>query len=248
MHREDSGFAEGAALYDAYALSDGDKLTGGKCGVFLDKSEWPMDLNVGGCRSTEAEVQTGIAGGEITGLTEYLLGLHLAAVVSQDARPDGAAVALHSLKTDLDPVVAGRSVVAQQRRRLVDVHDQDIHIAVVVEVAKGNAAAAVAGNDTWTSLRTHFGEGAVTPIAKKDAGRAQRVPGRDAIQLRIDGAGRDEDVRVAVVVEVDQTCAEADVAGFVVKTGLSRPVVEVALAVVAINASGLIDKVGLDQV
>src|ERR1022692_1732833 len=102
MHREDSGFAEGASLYDAYAFPDGDKLTGGKCGVLLDESEGPMDLNVGGCCSAPAEVQTGIAGGEITGLTEYLLRLHFAAVASQDARPDGAAVALHSLKTDLD--------------------------------------------------------------------------------------------------------------------------------------------------
>jgi hypothetical protein len=94
MHREDSGFAECASLHDAYAFPDGDKLTGGKCGVLLDEPEGPMDLNVGGCRSAEAEVQTGIAGGKITGLTQYLLRLHLTAVASQDARPDGAAVAL----------------------------------------------------------------------------------------------------------------------------------------------------------
>src|ERR1035437_7331940 len=157
---EDSGFAEGAALYDAFTFADGDELTGGKCGVLLDKSEGPMDLNIGGCRSAEAEVQTGIAGGKITGLTEYLLRLHLAAVASQDARPDGAAVALYALKTDLDPVVAGRSVVAQQRRRLIDVHDQDIHVAVVVEVAKGQAAAAVAGGGTGGGRPTPPGEGA----------------------------------------------------------------------------------------
>jgi hypothetical protein len=61
----------------------------------------------------------------------------------------------YSLKSNLDPAVAGRGVVAQQRRRLIDVHDQDIHIAVVIEVAKGKAAAAVAGNDTGTGLRAH---------------------------------------------------------------------------------------------
>ena len=72
-----------------------------------------MDLNVGGCRSAEAEVDAGIAGGKITGLTDHLLRLHLAAVASQNARPDGAAVALHSLKTDFDPMVAGGSVIAQ---------------------------------------------------------------------------------------------------------------------------------------
>src|ERR1019366_2277883 len=113
---EDSGSSEGAALYDACALSDGDKLTGGKRGILLDEAEGPMNLDVGGCRGAEAEVQAGIVGGEITGLTQHLLRLHLAAVARQDARPDGAAVALYSLETDLDPTVAGRSVVAQQRR------------------------------------------------------------------------------------------------------------------------------------
>jgi hypothetical protein len=111
---EDSGLAEGAALYDACAFPYGDKLIGSKRGVFLDESERPMDLNIGGCRSTEAEVQTGITCGKITGLTQYLLCLHLAAVAKQDARPDGAAVALYSFKTDFDPMVAGRGVVAQQ--------------------------------------------------------------------------------------------------------------------------------------
>src|ERR1022692_3312426 len=64
LRKQDSGFAEGAALYDACAFPDGDKLTGGKCGVFLDESKRPTDLNVGGCSSAEAEVQPGIAGGE----------------------------------------------------------------------------------------------------------------------------------------------------------------------------------------
>jgi hypothetical protein len=82
LQKEDSGFAEGASFYDAYAFPDGDKLTGGKGGVLLDEPEGPMDLNVGGCRSAEAEVQPGIAGGKITGLTQHFLGLHFAAVVS----------------------------------------------------------------------------------------------------------------------------------------------------------------------
>jgi hypothetical protein len=177
LQKEVSGFAEGASPYDAYAFPDGDKLTGGKGGVFLDEPEGPMDLNVCGCRRAEAEVQPGIAGGKITGLTQNFLGLHFAAVVSQDTRPNGAAVALNSLKTDLDPMVAGRSVVAQQRRRFIDVHDQDIHIAIVVEVAEGNAAAAVAGDDTGTSFRTQLSEGALASIAKQDAGSAESVLG-----------------------------------------------------------------------
>ena len=36
LQKEDSGFAEGASLYYAYALADGDELIGGKCGELLD--------------------------------------------------------------------------------------------------------------------------------------------------------------------------------------------------------------------
>ena len=61
LQREDSGFAEGASLHDAYAFADRDKLTSGKCRILLDEPEGPMDLNVGGCRNAEAKVQTGIA-------------------------------------------------------------------------------------------------------------------------------------------------------------------------------------------
>jgi len=66
LQKEDSGCAEGTSPYDAYAFSDGNKLTGGKRRVFLDKAEGPTDLNVGSCRSAEAKVQTGIARGKIT--------------------------------------------------------------------------------------------------------------------------------------------------------------------------------------
>ena len=57
-----SVFAEWAPFYDANALSDGDQLLGPKCRVFLDEAERPMNLNVGGSRSAQAEVETGIAG------------------------------------------------------------------------------------------------------------------------------------------------------------------------------------------
>jgi len=125
-----------------------------------------MDFDVGSCRGANAEVQTGVAGGKITGLTEHLLRLHLAAVADQDTCPDGVAIALHSFQTDLDPAVAVRRVVAQQRRRLIDVYDQGIHIAVVIEIAKGQTAAAMAGNDAGTGPCAELGESAVTSIAK----------------------------------------------------------------------------------
>ena len=48
-----------------------------------------------------------------------------------------------SVEQHLQPVAGARDVVAQERRRLVHVHHQDVDVAVVVEVAEGTAAARV---------------------------------------------------------------------------------------------------------
>jgi hypothetical protein len=60
---------ESASVYDADTLSNREELTGSKCGIFLDKTKRPMNLNVCCSRCTKAEVEMRIVGGEITGLT-----------------------------------------------------------------------------------------------------------------------------------------------------------------------------------
>ena len=49
-----------------------------------------------------------------------------------DLRPDGVAIAAGALQAETNPVMAGRCVIAQQRRRAVLVADDQVDVAIVV--------------------------------------------------------------------------------------------------------------------
>src|SRR5260221_10367448 len=61
----------------------------------------------------------------------------------RDPRSDRLQVPAGADQTEPDPVPGVAAVVAQQARRLVDIVDEDVDVAVVVEVADGAAARAV---------------------------------------------------------------------------------------------------------
>ena len=88
-------------------------------------------------------METGIIAGVIAGLAHDSLSLDFRAVMSDDASSDCAAVRLHALQLNLEPVLLAVQIVSQQRWRLVHVDDQHVDVAVIVEVAEGAAAAAV---------------------------------------------------------------------------------------------------------
>ena len=55
----------------------------------------------------------------------------------------------------LEPVtrrLGAAKIVAQQRRRLIQVHDHHVHVAIVIEVAEGAPAAGMQRRHPWTSL------------------------------------------------------------------------------------------------
>ncbi len=113
-------------------------------------------------------MQPRIVSGDITGLAEQGLRLGFAAIAGQHGCAQGAAVAFGAFQANFDPVVAFRRVVAQQRRRLVLVHDENVEIAVVVEIAKGAAAAGVMLIECGTGQAVQDPrEGAVAIVAVK---------------------------------------------------------------------------------
>jgi hypothetical protein len=61
------------------------------------------------------------------------------------------------------------SVVAQQGGRLILIHDDDVEVAVIVEIAEGTSAADVTDIDGRAGFVSHAGKGAVAAIAKEHA-------------------------------------------------------------------------------
>ena len=136
-------------------------------------------------------------------------------------------------------------VVAQQRRRLVVIDDQDVDVAIVVEVAEGAAAAGVQRLPRPVPPRPVNSSNCPLPRLRKTHARRRRSR---SLQFRIDAAGHPENIRVAVVVEVRDADAPADVARLDAEPGREGDVAEIALAVVDVQRRRVVGEVGLEDI
>src|SRR5580698_1337850 len=148
------------------ALVQCDESIGRKVRVNLDTAEGPADFDVNRCGGAETKVETRIVCGDVARLAHGFLDMNFAAAANGDSASEGAAIAFGSVQADLDPVVVGRSVIAQERGRLILIHDENVEVAVIVEVAECATAADVAGVEGGLGLFGDLYECSVTEIAK----------------------------------------------------------------------------------
>src|SRR5690348_5047134 len=130
-------------------------------------------------------MQTRVVAGIEAGLAHQRLGLFFFAVRSNYACANGAAVGLGSNQLDFEPVITALHVIAKERRRLVHVDDQDVEIAVVIEVPEGAATAAVRGGDTWAGFFDQLFEGSVAKISEQGAGAFVWILRKRFLNLRV---------------------------------------------------------------
>src|SRR6266487_2048350 len=93
------------------------------------------------------------------------------AVCRSDHRPDGVEVRTRSHQFRLQPVPSAAHIITQQRRWLVDVHDQDIDVPIVIEVAEGHATAGMRFSDRRASIVQKFLEFTSAQVAEQYPGR-----------------------------------------------------------------------------
>src|SRR5205823_5083401 len=129
------------------------------------------------------------------GLRKHLLRLATCAVTDRYAGSNGAAVALDSSELNFQPVFSAGNIVAKQGRRFVHVHDQHVHVAIVVEVTEGAPAAGVSIGDARSGFLEQLLESTVAKATENQAGRLERVRGKLFLHFRIDAAGHGEQVR-----------------------------------------------------
>src|SRR3984885_2666358 len=116
-------------------------------------------------------------------------------------------------------MIAGGSVVAQQSGRFIAVHDENVEVAVVVEVAERAAAADVARCDGRTALIAELYKSSIALVAKDKAGIARRIFVIDALQFWSHRSSDNENVRIAVVVEIDQAGTPTAETAFAAQSG-----------------------------
>ena len=186
----------------------------------------------------EAEVVLRI----VTRTAHHLGDLAVAAAGDFHARPDGRAVRARTGALDQDGGIPVPAVVAQQRGRSVEVVHDDVHVAVVVEIAEGAPPAEVLRTNRGAGGGRHVGEAAVAGIAVENLRlpvREVQFPVRD---LRVDVTVGDEDIHPAVVVEVEEVYAEAQILSVDAEAGPDAGVLETA-AVVPVKRRHLLGEV-----
>src|SRR6266568_32436 len=189
-------------------------------------SQRPSNFDIRRTGRAEPEVEPEVVNREVRRLAQDFLRLYLVAVPNRDPATDGAAVRLDARQLYFDPVVVAREVVAQQRRWLVVIHDQDVDVAVVVKVSECATAARVQGLHARPGILDQFLELRSSEISENDARRAVVVS-----NLWVDAAGYAEDVGIAIVIQVRHTTAPGHEPCFRAQAGAKRLVMEIAFSV-----------------
>ena len=161
---------------------------------------------------------------------------------------NAGAIALYSDRLHLDPVILGGDIVPEKGGRLVHIDDQNIHVAIVIEVPECAAAAGVWRGNTGTRLVNQLLELAVPQIAKNDPRRFCGITGQLLLNFRIHIAGNQEQIRTAVIVEIHDTRAPSDESGLHAQSRAVCDVFKGSFAVVVIEDVSIVGEMRLEDV
>src|SRR5437762_13314609 len=102
-------------------------------------------------------------------------------------------------------------IVAQQRRGLIQVDNQHVHIAIIVEVAKGTSATAARVCHAGTSRLNQFFERVIAEITKHGAWRLVRILWQLSFYLWVQDAGNKKQIWMVVVIALHNSNYTANV-------------------------------------
>src|ERR1700733_3526669 len=193
-------------------------------------------------------MQPRIIAGVVAGLTDESLSLNPISVVRNDSSSDRASIRFHSLEFDLEPVLFALKIVSQKRRWLIHVHDKYVQVAVVIEIAKRTAAAAMSRSNPFATLRFQFFKSAVAEVTEQNAWRFVGIQRQRLFNLGIHAAGHKEYIRIPVVIQIDHPRAPACEACLNTGPRSARDLVEIRLPVIPIETTRVADKVRLEKV
>lgn len=147
-------------------FSQGDKLIDGKVFVGLYKPVGPVHIEAYYGVVSEAKVQPGIVARIETGLTQNALSLRFPAIMGQNTRSYRTSIGLNALEFDLYPVLSPLEIVAQQRGVLIQINDEHVDVAVIVEIPERAPATGVCLGDAWSCSFDQLFERVISQIAK----------------------------------------------------------------------------------
>src|SRR5215469_620403 len=102
--------------------------------------------------------------------------------------------------------------------------------------------------DSGPSFCPELFESPIPEIPEQNARRFVRVVRQFALDLRIDATRDDENIWIAIVVEVDHSRSPAYESSLDADLGGPGSIIKITLAVIAVDATGVAHEVGLEQI
>ena len=91
-------------------------------------------------------------------------------------------------------------------------HDQNVDIAVIIEISERAPSARVGGGDTRAGFLDQLFEASVAQIAKhQSAACGNGYSGQRTLHFRVDASSHDKHIGKAIVVQIDHPSAPTDV-------------------------------------
>ena len=181
-------------------------------------------------------------------MSEDGLGLSARAVDCGHSGADGASIGLHAFEQDLDPVVVAGDVVTQQRGRFVEIDDEDIEVAIVIEVAERATAAGMYGRKPAATVVGGVDEFPIPEISEQHARTFIRVIRIKPFDFRVNVPGDVKQVGPGIVVEIHQADTPLHVPGHNAKAGRQRNVCEVTRPIILVQHRHVISEKRFDHI
>ena len=124
-------------------------------------------------------------------------------------------------------------------RRVVDAVDEHVHVAIVIEIAESAAARGRRLQNSRPGVVGHVREPAVAQVAVEHLALPVALLVVGLSHFRVHVAVHRQNVRPAVVVEIEEPHTPAHEAGVAAESGLKGGVLEEAVARIAIQAGGV---------
>ena len=248
-HPLQSGLSWRRIAQSAGTLSQSVDGIRGKIFKSLDQAAGPAHLHpINLCRSAEAEMDAHVVVGNVAGASAHFVNEGARARFHRDAGADAVAVGFDPDCPKGDPVVCVSRVVDQKRRRSVHVADDCGHAAIIPQIADRQTARRTYGRDRGPRGRGNIREGSVAIVVIQNPGLLEIAAEMLAIYFRVDVAVDEEQIRPAVVVEIEKRDAPAEVLRVEPESRGKGFIVEGAVAIVVVERGGIVGEIGFEQI
>lgn len=119
-------------------------------------------------------------------------------------RIEGETVALGSGKRKLDPMTAWNAMVAQQHRSSVEISDYEVYVAIIEEIPYSKTTGNSWLHESRPCLCARVTKGAILLVHSQYFWLAVTSTCGQGIDLRVNMTGDFDEIKPAVVVEIDE--------------------------------------------